>query len=284
MLDGGLGHGDRRPPAASNVLTRTARPCVSGTGAVRAVGGECGRGASSPRSSAVARSVASSSQTGARTPAVGEERPVETRRDPRDRSAVDGDHADARVLRVRSPGRRSRGTPPRAVGRHRRVAVDARSASVRAPDRRRRAGRRRGRWRGRGPSRRDAAPTVTTPDESASHDTPSCWNGPGVRLRSVPVPSAGTTYTCAGRSTIQPSPLRLGEERLDLARRLPALVLGVVAGVAGAAGERQALAVGRPAQVGDDRRAASPPCAPRPVRRSASRAASSPCPSRRAAT
>ena len=42
-----------------------------------------------------------------------------------------------------------------------------------------------------------------------------------------------------------------GEERLDLARRLPALVLGLVAGIAGAAGERQPLAVGRPGDVGD---------------------------------
>ena len=34
---------------------------------------------------------------------------------------------------------------------------------------------------------------VTTPEESASQATPLCWNGPGVRLRGGPVPSAATT-------------------------------------------------------------------------------------------
>ena len=42
-----------------------------------------------------------------------------------------------------------------------------------------------------------------------------------------------------------------GEERLDLARRLPPLVLGVVAGIAGPAGEREPLAVRRPREVVD---------------------------------
>ena len=45
--------------------------------------------------------------------------------------------------------------------------------------------------------------------------------------------------------------VELREERLDLPRRLPALVLGVVALVAGAAGEGDQLAVGRPGRLGE---------------------------------
>ena len=67
----------------------------------------------------------------------------------------------------------------------------------------------------------------------------------------MPVPSALTTYTC-DRPVDDPSlAVEPGEQRLDPARRLPALVLGVVALVAGAAGEGDLLAVGRPRRLGE---------------------------------
>jgi hypothetical protein len=57
---------------------------------------------------------------------------------------------------------------------------------------------------------------VTTPEESPSQLTPVCWNGPGVRLRGVPVPSAATTWTWLGRSKIQSSPLSRDRKRSTL--------------------------------------------------------------------
>ena len=99
------------------------------------------------------------------------------------------------------------------------------------------------------PSWRWAA--VTIADESASQAMPSCWYGPGVRFRGRPRPVGPHDVDVARPVGDPPDVVEPAEERLDLAGWLPALVLGLVAGVAGAAGERDPRPVGRPLDVVD---------------------------------
>ena len=194
----------------------------------------------SPRSSAVASSVSSSSHTGGRTPAGRAERAVERRRRSSgarrrrsaitptlafcgyDRRVVDAEERDAACRRATPTGGR---TCPvcfvsgadLAVERHDvevvgEVAVPA-VVALRRRDDARRVGQ---------PARRRRAGT-----------------GPGVRLRGVAGAVGGDDVDVL-RAVEDPAlVVEAGEERLDLARRLPALVLGLVAGVAGAAGEGQ---------------------------------------------
>ena len=220
----------------------------------------------------------SSIQTGARTPMVRAERAVELGRDPAVLPARDLDDADLEVLRV---GRRVVGADEgdaAAVRRHGSVAVHARLlgerpdvpferhevdvlAQIAVP---RVVARGRGDDSGRVGEPRDTVMLERTGGEIAG------------RTRAV----GGDDVDVQGSVADPAFVVEAGEERLDLARRLPPLVLRLVPRVAGAAGVGEPLAVGRPGRGRRSRPASSRACAARRGRRQGAHGASTRVPSR----